>query len=112
MCGMGLHSNCRESSLFICGGLAPLWLSFADSSLVVAGGSSTVVVVWLLSSCGRVLFSNCEAGYSLVVMRRDAFLVVICRRLFSSCSRGGSFLVVVWCFHSFCRRGSCSNFLG
>jgi len=80
-------------------------LSFADSSLVVAGGSSTVVVVWLLSSYGRVLFSNCEVGYSsLVVMRRDAFLVVICRRLLSSCSRGASFLVMAWGFHSLQKR--------
>ena len=37
-------------------------------------------------------------------MRRDAFLVVICRRLLSSCSRGASFLVTAWGFHSLQKR--------
>ena len=59
---VGFHSICG-------GGSAPLYLSFADPSLVVSGGSSLVVVVGLLSSCGRVLSSNCgRGGYCLVVM--------------------------------------------
>ena len=32
--------SCSGGALFICGGLAPLLLSFADSSLVVAGEAS------------------------------------------------------------------------
>ena len=44
-CGTRLHSSCSEGALFICGGMAILELSFADSSLVVVGGLLLVVVV-------------------------------------------------------------------
>ena len=46
-----------------------------QTSLFVAGGSSLVLVVGLLSSCVRV-FSNCERiEYSLVVLRRGSFSI-------------------------------------
>ena len=69
ICSMGLHSSCSGFPLFICGGSAPLYFSFADSSLVVAGGwgSSLVVIAGLLSSCGSVLFSNCDGDGSFPV---------------------------------------------
>ena len=64
-CSMGLQTSCSGGPLLICGGSAPLYLSRG------AGGesSSLVVVVGLLSSCGRVHSSNCDGGgYYLVVM--------------------------------------------
>lgn len=58
---VGFHSICG-------GGSAPLYLSFADPSLVVSGGSSLVVVVGLLSNYSRVLFSNRTGGGSALVV--------------------------------------------
>ena len=52
-------------------------MSFEASFLVVGGVSPLVVVVGLLFSCGRMLFSNWEGG--------DSSMVVIRRGDFSSC---------------------------
>ena len=62
--------------------------------------SSLVVICRLFSSCGRGAplqlqqnsLLNCDGDdSSLLVMRRDIFLVVMCRSLHSACGSGSPF---------------------
>lgn len=70
----GLHFNCSWGCalylLWVCSSV----VSFAATTLVVAGELLLIVVVWLPSRCSRVVFSNGEVGdSSTAVMRRGIF---------------------------------------